>query len=146
MTHPFDGLDLRTRPEEYRIGRGEYGVFHAEPYKGELLPLWTIVDVTSAEATIVALVARFDDYKAQRDFVGMDLARKYLQMGFTRASRYANHPGGRKRAADGTPLPAGPPDPAKAAVAALYRAAWRSAATDPEYLRMKAALQRERGR
>ena len=146
MTHPFDGVDLRAEPGRYQIGRGEFGVFHAEPYKGELLPLWTIVDVESAQGSIRAIVARFDEYKAQADFVGMDMARKYLQMGFTRASRYANHPGGRKRAADGTPLPAGPSDPVKAAVASLYRAAWRSTATDPEYVRLKAAFQRGRAR
>ncbi|MEO6590289.1 MAG: DUF4385 family protein, partial [Pyrinomonadaceae bacterium] len=29
-------------------------------------------------------------------FVGMDMARKFLQMGITRARRYANHPSGRK--------------------------------------------------
>lgn len=146
MTHPLDGVDLRAQPERYQIGRGEFGVFHAEPYKGELLPLWKRVDVESAQGSIRAIGERFDEYKEQANFVGMDMARKYLQMGFTRASRYANHPGGRKRAADGTPLPAGPPDPVKATVASLYRAAWRSAATDPEYVRLKARFQRERGR
>ena len=30
----------------------------------------------------------------------MDMARKYLQMGYTRARRYANHPSGRKYAAE----------------------------------------------
>ena len=37
------------------------------------------------------------------DFVGADMARKFLQMGFTRARRYANHRGGKKY--DG-PVPA----------------------------------------
>jgi hypothetical protein len=32
----------------------------------------------------------------------MDMARKYLQMGWTRSLRYAKYPGGRKRADDGT--------------------------------------------
>lgn len=35
-------------------------------------------------------------YKQQDDFVGMDMARKFLQMGYTRAMRYAKHKGGRK--------------------------------------------------
>ncbi|MDQ3061373.1 MAG: DUF4385 domain-containing protein, partial [Acidobacteriota bacterium] len=38
----------------------------------------------------------FLEYKRQKDFVGMDMARKFLQMGITRARRYANHPSGRK--------------------------------------------------
>ena len=38
----------------------------------------------------------FLQYKQDGDFVGMDMARKFLQMGWTRARRYANHKGGRK--------------------------------------------------
>jgi hypothetical protein len=34
MGYTYDGVDLREHPEKYRIGRGEQGVFHAEPYKG----------------------------------------------------------------------------------------------------------------
>ena len=44
MGYSYDGVDLREHPEKYRIGRGEQGVFHAEPYKGELLPLWSFKD------------------------------------------------------------------------------------------------------
>ena len=40
MGYSYDGVDLRKHPEAYRIGRGEQGFFHAEPYKSELLPLW----------------------------------------------------------------------------------------------------------
>lgn len=35
-------------------------------------------------------------YEVEDDFVGMDMARKFLQMGMTRARRYANHKGGKK--------------------------------------------------
>ena len=69
----------------------------------------------------------------------MDMARKYLQMGYTRARRYANHRGGRKRAADGTENPLGSGDPAKAEVAAIYHEQWRKAADDEQYQRLKAA-------
>lgn len=94
MTHPFDGVDLRAQPERHQIGRGGLGVFHADPYKGELLPLWTIVDVGSAQGSIRAAVARFEDYKALADFVGMDMAHKYLHMGFTRPIRSGEGGGG----------------------------------------------------
>ena len=40
----------------------------------------------------------FLNYRAEDDFVGMDMARKFLQMGYTRARRYANHKSGRKYA------------------------------------------------
>ena len=44
----------------------------------------------------------FLKYKKQKDFVGMDMARKFLQMGFTRSRRYANHSSGKKYAKDGS--------------------------------------------
>ncbi|OAQ98536.1 hypothetical protein LLEC1_02771 [Akanthomyces lecanii] len=80
----------------YRIGRGEQGVFHHEPYKSALLPLWRFRTVPLAEQSAADLWARFEAYGAQHDFVGMDMARKYIQMGMTRAKRYANHAGGLK--------------------------------------------------
>jgi hypothetical protein len=35
----------------------------------------------------------------------MDMARKFLEMGFTRARRYANHSSGKKYSEDGKVLP-----------------------------------------
>ena len=50
----------------------------------------------------------FCEYKKQQDFIGMDMARKFLEMGFTRARRYANHPSGKKYARDGSISPQSP--------------------------------------
>ena len=44
------------------------------------------------------IYSMFCDYKDKQDFIGMDM-RKFLEMGFTRARRYANHPSGKKYAA-----------------------------------------------
>ncbi len=133
-----DETDYRAHPEAYRVGRGEEGVFHVQPYKGELLPLWRFATLPEAEASIAALREKFAAYRAAGDFVGMDMTRKYLQMGFTRARRYANHRSGRKRDADGTPLPLDP-DSAKAEIATRFRVAWQAVAADAEYVRLKAA-------
>ena len=38
----------------------------------------------------------YHTYKVEEDFVGMDMCRKFLEMGFTRARRYANHKDGKK--------------------------------------------------
>ena len=38
----------------------------------------------------------FHDYLNANDFSGADMARKFLEMGFTRARRYANHHSGKK--------------------------------------------------
>jgi len=131
MGYPYDGLDLRKHPEAYRIGRGEQGVFHAEPYKSELLPLWRFKNVESAEESANAIYGRFLDYKAEGDFVGIDVARKYLQMGYTRSRRYARYKGGNKKA------PLEEPDSGKSRAAKIFYEKWRAAAEDEEYLLLK---------
>lgn len=93
---PYKTLNLREQPHLYRIGRGEEGVLTVQPYKSELLPLWKFKNPEVASKSSNALLAKFQDYKEQDDFVGCDMARKFIQMGVTRARRYANHKGGRK--------------------------------------------------
>ena len=131
MGYPYDGVDLREHPEEYRIGRGEQGVFHAEPYKGELLPLWRFKDEEVARDSSEAIYQKFLEYRSEGDFVGMDVARKYLQMGWTRSLRYAKYECGNKS------RPRETIDPALLRVAEIFRKKWRAAAEDEEYLRLK---------
>ena len=92
----FATIDFREHPELYRVGRGEQGVLLVEPYKSELLPHWRFRTLAVAQASAAHIYAQFLAYKATHDFVGMDMARKFLQMGYTRARRYANHRSGRK--------------------------------------------------
>ncbi|KAI1419838.1 hypothetical protein F5Y12DRAFT_792687 [Xylaria sp. FL1777] len=80
----------------YHIGRGEQGVLTFEPYKAALLPLWRFRTVPIAQKSADELWQKFKEFDEQDDFVGMDMARKFIQMGMTRAKRYANHAGGRK--------------------------------------------------
>jgi hypothetical protein len=136
MRYPYDGVDLRKHPEAYRIGRGEQGVFHAEPYKSELLPLWSFKDVEAAKESAGAIYGRFLEYRDQGDFVGMDVARKYLQMGYTRSRRYAKYRGGNKS------KPLEELDKVKNRAAEVFYEKWRQAAEDKEYLKLKEAHRR----
>ena len=45
------------------------------------------------------------DYRDDKDFIGMDMCRKFLEMGFTRSRRYANHKDGKKYDKYGNILP-----------------------------------------
>ncbi len=92
----YKNLDLRKNPELYRIGRGEQGVLTIEPYKSEILPNWRFKTPEIARESSQKIYEMFLEYKKQKDFVGMDMARKFLQMGITRARRYTNHPSGKK--------------------------------------------------
>ena len=131
MSYPYDGVDLRKHPEAYRIGRGEQGVFHAEPYKSELLPLWTFKTEEVARGSAEAIYERFLGYRDEEDFVGMDVARKFLQMGYTRSRRYAKYVGGKKS------CPREELDAEKQRAAEIFREKWRADAEDEEYLRLK---------
>jgi hypothetical protein len=101
-TDPEYDTDFREHPEQYEIGRGEAGAFKVQPYKDELLPLWSIKTLDEAEEAAEAIYDRFREYRDADDFPGMDMARKYLQLGWTRSLRYAKYPGGRKYDDDGT--------------------------------------------
>lgn len=98
--------------------------------------LAAVLGAALARSSAAKLYAMFLDYKAQADFVGMDMARKFLQMGYTRARRYANHCSGRKYAADGKTILPQAVDTEKAAAQIFYEQ-WQIARTDPSYLAFK---------
>ena len=89
-------------------------------------------------------MALFEEYRQQDDFVGMDMARKFIQMGFTRARRYANHPGGKKYDAQRQVLPQ-QLDPEKVESATIFKAYWDKIRADADYLRRKKAHQQRYG-
>lgn len=95
-TLDYKNLDLRKNPELYRVGKGEQGVLMVEPYRTEIIQHWRFKTPEIARESSEKIYEMFLEYKRQNDFVGMDMARKFLQMGITRARRYANHPSGRK--------------------------------------------------
>ena len=92
----FAQINFRKHPELYQVGRGEQGVLLVEPYKSELLPHWRFRTPAIAQESAQTIYAQFLAYKETGDFVGMDMARKFLQMGYTRSRRYATHRSGRK--------------------------------------------------
>lgn len=136
----FSTIDFRKHPERYQVGRGEQGVLMVEPYKSEILPHWRFRTVPIAEESAEKIMALFEDYRRQGDFVGMDMARKFIQMGYTRARRYSNHKGGRKYDAEGKELPRGVNEE-KAAAAAIFKAYWDRLRADEDYLQRKKAHQ-----
>ena len=135
---PEYDLDFRARPSAYRYSSDENGVFKVEPYKSELLPHWQFADADAARDAVEAIRIRYEAYRDAEDFVGMDMARKYLQMGFTRAMRYAKYPGGTKYDDAGEKRdPEEWADPEKREAAVLFREAWQAVRDDPVYQRLK---------
>lgn len=133
----FEHINFREHPELYNIGKGEQGVLLVEPYKSEILPYWRFKTPAIAQQSSEKIYELFLHYKAKQDFVGMDMARKFLQMGYTRARRYANHASGRKYAADGKTVLPRVEDPVKAESAQIFYAKWQLAKADPDYLKLR---------
>ncbi|EAO1775939.1 DUF4385 domain-containing protein [Salmonella enterica] len=132
----FSSIDFRQQPELYQVGRGEQGVLLVEPYKSEILPFWRHKDEASAMKSAEQIYQLFEAYRQQDDFVGMDMARKFIQMGYTRARRYANYKGGKKYAEDGSLNTRGN-DPIKAAAATVFKGWWDKIRQDEDYLKRK---------
>ncbi|HEX7870347.1 MAG TPA: DUF4385 family protein [Chryseobacterium sp.] len=89
-------IDYRKHPELYKVGKGEQGVLICEPYKSEIGQFWRFKNPEIAKESSDIIFKLFIEYLEKNDFVGADMSRKYLQMGFTRARRYANYKGGKK--------------------------------------------------
>jgi len=143
----FKTIDFRSSPELYRVGKGEQGVLLVEPYKSEILPYWRFKTPDIARESSEKIYELFLDYLDRDDFVGADMARKFLQMGYTRSRRYANHKSGRKYKSNPQKetsqeaqiqarkdiLP-NQEDPVKAASAAIFKEKWTQAKTNEKYL------------
>ena len=96
---------FRPNDTRYRIGRGEQGVLLVRPYTDVICRHWRFKTLKEARISSQKIFDMYLDYRIQKDFVGMDMCRKFLEMGFTRARRYANHKDGKKYGKDGKVLP-----------------------------------------
>ncbi len=153
----YRNLNLREQPELYRVGKGEMGVLLVRPYKDEILPHWRFKTPEIARESSAKIYELFLEYKTQNDFIGMDMARKFLQMGYTRARRYANHASGKKydgpvpddkkgqSGAHGREQLPRQEDPVKAESARIFYGVYLQAREDPEYKKLRKEWQQKYG-
>lgn len=154
---PTPALSSRRLRMSYAIARGEQGVLTFEPYKSLLLPHWRFRTAALASESCATLSAAFDAYVAAGDFVGADMARKFVQMGMTRAKRYANWKGGRKYVKGGEGgakgdqrrETVGPQETwegreEKAEASRVFREGWRRCVDDGGYRALRVEWQREK--
>ncbi|GAB3760943.1 DUF4385 domain-containing protein [Spirosoma pomorum] len=156
-TLDFHTVDFRKQPELYRVGKGEQGVLLVQPYKSEIVPHWRFKTPEIAKESSEKIYQLFLDYKKKDDFIGMDMARKFLQMGYTRARRYANHRTGQKydgpvpddqkgrSGAHGRDQLPRDEDPIKAESARIFYGKYLEAREDAEYKKQRKAWQEKYG-
>lgn len=145
----WKNINVRHNPELYRIGRGEQGVLLVEPYKSEILPYWRFKTPEIAQKSAKDLYYIFMGYMSLNDFIGADMTRKFIQMGYTRSRRYARHKSGQKYIG---PVPADKKgqsgshgrkeapldvDEVKNESAKIFQEMWVKVRTNEKYLQMK---------
>ena len=77
-------INYKLHPELYRIGKGTKGVFSVEPYHSELHDYFRYKKLGEAKDSVDLLLQKFRKYRRKKDFVGMDMVRKYLLLGHER--------------------------------------------------------------
>ncbi len=132
-------VDYQQHPELYLVGKGEQGVLICEPYKSAINAHWRFKTPEIAQDSSKKIYQMFLDYMKNDDFVGADMARKFLQMGYTRARRYANYKGGKKydKENDYALLERGTGDPEKAESARIFYEKWQEAESHKDYATQK---------
>ena len=101
-------FSLEENRKLYRIGRGEQGVLLVRPYTDDICAHWRFKTPEIAVKSSNKIFAMYLDYRDEKDFIGMDMCRKFLEMGFTRSRRYANHRDGKKYDEEGNVIPQEP--------------------------------------
>ena len=139
--YKLDYKNILFEPNDprYRIGRGEQGVLLVRPYTNDICKHWRFKTPMEAYISASRILFEYHLYKEKEDFVGMDMCRKFLEMGFTRSRRYANHKSGKKYDENGKVRPQekdwATSDKAKSAK--LFKDARNSVTTDPKYIHMR---------
>ena len=138
-------VDYKKSPELYHIGRGQQGVLICEPYKSLICKHWRFKTVPEAVDSSEKILIMFYDFIQESDFVGADMAKKFLHMGYTRSRRYANHRSGKKYDNNGNVKPQEPDHWTcdKAESARIFKKAYDSARRDPDYQVMYRAWRKQ---
>ena len=135
----YKNILFEPNDSRYRIGRGEQGVLLVRPYTDIICALWRFKTISEAQVSSSKIYKLYTEYREKKDFVGMDMCRKFLEMGFTRARRYANHADGRKYDAEGNVKPQEPDalTSEKAISARIFKQMRDEVAYDPVYQSMR---------
>ena len=135
----YKNIMFTPNDRRYRIGRGEQGVLLVRPYTDDICKHWRFKTPEEAVVSSIKILHMYHTYKVEEDFVGMDMCRKFLEMGFTRARRYANHKDGKKYDAKGNIKPQEPDalTSLKARSARIFKEVRDRVTSDPTYQKMR---------
>ena len=135
----YKNIMFTPNDRRYRIGRGEQGVLLVRPYTDDICKHWRFKTPEEAVVSSIKILHMYHTYEVEEDFVGMDMCRKFLEMGFTRARRYANHKDGKKYDAEGNvkPQESAAVTARKAKAARIFKEVRDKVTNDSVYQRMR---------
>ena len=137
----YKTLDFSVKKNRklYRIGRGEQGVLLVRPYTNLICAHWRFKTPNEAIVSANKIHDMYLEYEVKGDFIGMDMCRKFLEMGFTRARRYANHNSGRKYDEEGNVRPQEPDHATSkyAQSAGIFKKVRDTVAKNDSYIKMR---------
>jgi len=79
-------INYKEYPLKYVVTNDCGGMYICEPYKDDLLQSWKFSTTSAARKSAELIKGMFFKYLACEDFVGADLAKKYLRAGHIRQS------------------------------------------------------------
>ena len=91
FNYNLDYINIFFQPNDYRyrIGEKEQGVFLVRPYSDDIGKFWKFSTEKVAEESSEEIYKLYLSYKEIQDFVGMDMCRKYLSLGYS-SSKYSS--------------------------------------------------------
>lgn len=122
-----DVTDYEAQPERYPLDMDDEQALDIAPYANRLLPYWRYGTNSEAALSAAQLYEWVMRYKEAGDFVGMDVARRLLRLGMTRARQ--THPAQ-------TFNPAGPMQPT---AAAIFSKTFHMVNNDPDFAILRQA-------
>lgn len=90
------GINYKENPEMYRTTRDSQGVYTVMPYKQGFIKYFSFSSPANSKESAQKIYELFESYRDKNDFIGMDMARKYLQLGYKLSKRFEKYPSGKK--------------------------------------------------
>ena len=76
-------LQIEETRKLYRIGRGEQGVLLVRPYTDDICAHWRFkTPEIAVKSVLIKFLQCILHYRDEKDFIGMDMCRKFLRNGF----------------------------------------------------------------
>ena len=130
-------IDYKKNPEEYSVSKGVSGVFSVSPYKDQIIKHFTFKNIEQSKASAEKIYNMFEEYRDKKDFVGMDMARKFLELGYLQSLRFSKFSGGKKYTKSGNLKRSSYKEKEKLEISNVYKSYLDKANSDKVYKSLK---------